>query len=383
MATKTFHAPNMLSALQEVQRELGPSAVVLSMRQVTKGPFWAIWRKPGCEVIASDDAKKGNGQPLVLPPALKGKTETRPFVPEPFDTQQSRLREGHLALAPQPKTDPPAAAQASSASPTRLPASLVEMRRFLLSQGLEESLVKRLLANCLQVLNPTLLEGRDCLKRYVRLQLEAGLKACSRSMALVPNRVICLVGPNGSGKTATCAKLATFFTLSLGKKVVWVAADTVRAAAIAEARVFTDTLGIPLELAYTPDELSRAIEDHPEADLFLIDTPGCNPRRENQVLELGGLLTRLPQRATYLIAPATTRDAALNQCLAAFGAFNLKGLVITHLDEAASFGDIYNFATRSMLPLLYFTSGNQVMGDLYPGEPERLVAALMDGGVTR
>ena len=55
MQTKTYRAPNMLAALQEIQRELGPNAIVLSMREVSGGPSWQVWNKPGVEVVASTE----------------------------------------------------------------------------------------------------------------------------------------------------------------------------------------------------------------------------------------------------------------------------------------------------------------------------------------
>ena len=45
----------MMEALQEIQRELGPEAIVLSMREVPAGPLWQVWNKPGVEVVATRD----------------------------------------------------------------------------------------------------------------------------------------------------------------------------------------------------------------------------------------------------------------------------------------------------------------------------------------
>ena len=45
----------MMTALQEIQRELGPDAIVLSMREVPAGPLWQVWNKPGVEVVATRD----------------------------------------------------------------------------------------------------------------------------------------------------------------------------------------------------------------------------------------------------------------------------------------------------------------------------------------
>ena len=190
------------------------------------------------------------------------------------------------------------------------------------------------------------------------------------------SRLICLIGLSGCGKTTTTAKLAAYHTQSLGLKAAWVCADTIRAGAISQARSYAETLRLPLRVAYTPDELAQAVAAESEADLILVDTPGYNPRRETELIELGALLTVLPERTTLLVASATTKEAGLNDALAAFGAFNLSGLVITKLDETGAFGNVFNAAWRSHLPLAYFTTGPRVLEDLQPADAGRLVGAL-------
>ena len=51
MATQTFRAPDVMTALEEVQRQLGPEAIIVSVQQVQAGPSWQVWRKPEVEVI--------------------------------------------------------------------------------------------------------------------------------------------------------------------------------------------------------------------------------------------------------------------------------------------------------------------------------------------
>ncbi len=99
----------------------------------------------------------------------------------------------------------------------------------------------------------------------------------------------------------------------MGKKVCGIGADTFRPAGIVEAQVYTDTIGIPFHLVYTPPELVEAIEAHPEADLILVDLPGCNPFDERMMVELGGFLTEVPRRSTYLLTPALSKRATCSR----------------------------------------------------------------------
>jgi flagellar biosynthesis protein FlhF len=214
----------------------------------------------------------------------------------------------------------------------------------------------------------------------MRKQLEAGLNVEENFLTIIPSKIICLVGASGSGKTTTISKLAVHFSKSLGKKVIWVSADTVRAGAIAETRAYADAIGVPLRLVYTPEDLTNLIQANHQADILLIDTPGYNPCDEEQMVELGAMLTRLPERSTYLVSPATTKEADLIQAVASLGLFKIRGLIITKMDETYSFGSVYNFVYQSQLPMALFSSGKQILGDLRQATAGKIVSALFGKG---
>ena len=71
----------------------------------------------------------------------------------------------------------------------------------------------------------------------------------------------CLVGPTGVGKTTTIAKLAANYSLLGGKKVALVTADTYRIAAVEQLKTYAEIIGVPLDVAFTPQELKAAIQD--------------------------------------------------------------------------------------------------------------------------
>jgi flagellar biosynthesis protein FlhF len=185
------------------------------------------------------------------------------------------------------------------------------------------------------------------------------------------------VGASGCGKTTTLGKVAAFHVRHEALRVAWVCADTVRAGAIAQARFFAEAFKLPFRVAYTPDDLAKAVIAEKETDLIVVDTPGCNPQRKPEVIELMHLLSALPGRHTYLAAPATAKDADLTDALAAFGPLDLKGLVLTKLDETSTYGSAFNLAWRSRLPLMYFTTGPGTLDDLHSASTGMLVGGLM------
>jgi flagellar biosynthesis protein FlhF len=436
MATKTFRAETIKMALEQVQEELGPDAIVLSVREIPVGPAWQVWRQPGCEVIAarnaaeaeseskepSPQASTSRGLPSdeiadgvewieePLPPLkkkqvspsdsvvrsavekdMKGSRSTASLPKAALPWQPPRLEPVEKAIpVPKPVQEPaPAPAKAEEkiiepkaeprpAAPVQKNSTspiLAKNQQRLRAQGVDEDLINRVITTCAQAFGQAAINDENRCQAYLQRQLESGLKVQSRSMVEKPNRITCLVGPSGSGKTSTCARLAAYYGLQ-GKKVAWICVDTIRAGAIAEARTFVEALGIPLHVAYTPEELTWKIELVQDADLVLVDTPGYNPCNEAQMVELGSFLSQIPQRCTYLMAPATTKEADLGQAYAALRPFNIRGLILTKLDETLCLGNVYNFAWRTQLPLAYFTSGKQVVEDFSPANVNWLVAAL-------
>jgi flagellar biosynthesis protein FlhF len=395
MQTKTFKSDTMLQTLQLVQAELGAAAIVVSVREVPLGPVWDPWKKAGVEVQATvpepETAPKAVAPASVLQPVETSPgpdfAEERPEIEWELSPQRdpSKLPPPlKLNLAPLPGKLPPtvepvsktATQAAASAGDRFLSPALKKIQGQLIQQGVESSLIENLVSVVLETLSPTTLADPEACKKSITELMGASLRIQKGAGTFVSNQIICLVGASGSGKTSAIAKLALFFSQRLQKTVTWVCADTVRTGAVAEARAYTDALGLNLKLVYTPADLEQILSNPEKTDLFLVDTPGYNPCSEGQMGELGALLLELPKRCTYLVAPATTKESDLFQAAAALGIFNLDGVIFTKLDETHTFGSLYNLARKTQLPLSFLTTGKEAARHLEVADPARLVAAL-------
>ena len=367
--TKTSHpaAAPANAAAAKISRPFTPE--VLSSRASTR--TWIVTDEEAREDFAAAAAPEKPG----LKPAPARVESAKPALkPAPAREETARLALAPTAVvvAEAPKLAPAPEIEDTSA--------LARMRMHLLNQGLEPGLVERLNRACAETLSPSRLEDGGYLSNFLKRQLLVNL----RPAAKLPGdgrKVVCLIGASGSGKTSTCAKLAAHYALQEGKKVAWIEANTVRTGAIAEARMITESLGVDLHLVYGPEDLSDALINTQDADLVLMDTAGCNPRREASLIELGELITSLPQRLTLLVTAATTKDADLRQSLAAFKPFSLDGLVVTRMDETLTFGSIYNHASQSKLPVAFYTSDPAAMSGLNAGDGEYLVNAMFNEGI--
>ena len=381
MHTKTFKADSTIQTLQMVQEELGADAIVVSMREVPVGPLWNPWKKSAVEVVAASLAEATVAQKTLPMQTEEERPEIEwdiPATKKPVKLPPP-LKLNLNPLAPQsaPKVDP--VIRTESAAPTNdrySPPALKMIQRQLIQQGVENSLIEKLLDLALETLSPSTLADVEACKSSIIQLMGAELRVQKGAGSFVSNNVVCVIGASGSGKTSVVAKLAMFFREYLKKSVVWVCADTVRMGAIAEAKAYAAALGLDLKLVYTPQDLKEILNTPQANEIFLVDTPGYNPCNEKQMIELGALLSEMPGRSTYLVAPATTKEADLFQLAASLGVFNLDGLIVTKLDETYTFGGLYNFTRRNQIPLGYFSSGRETSRQLEVADPARLVSAL-------
>ncbi len=410
MHTKTYRAANMLTALEEIQTELGPEALIVSVRQVPGGAAWEVWKKPGVEVVAMASAAPA-ARPVApateeqdLRRRLRG--SPRPALgmpahtpdPKPADAFTLALRQ---ALGRSPKVPlagvetPPAdrsepvdfdtvcaedeaVGDGDLGQATWSPA-VAEVYALLIEQGIEVARARHHVDVCLETLTAKTLQDPAQVRDFIAHRLEAEISAPGASLLTVAG-VVCIVGAPGAGKTTAAAKLAFLAARRLGLRVAWICADTYRAGAIMQARTYAEALRLPLRVVYTAEELAQAVAHEQDADLIIVDLPGVNARRPDQLAELAGLLGSLPEHQTYLAAPATVKPEDLHASFNALGVFSLNGLVLTKLDETASLGSVFNLAASCRLPVLYYSAGPRVLDEFLPAQPARLVRALLDGG---
>jgi len=201
--------------------------------------------------------------------------------------------------------------------------------------------------------------------------------------------VIILVGVNGSGKTTTAAKLARMLS-SDGKSTLLVAADTYRAAAIDQLRVWADRVDVPLVAGQPGGDPGAVAYDGINAalarkrDVVIIDTAGRLHTRYNLMEEIkkvhrvsGKALTGAPH-ATWLVLDATTGQNALQQAKAFQEALKIDGVILAKLDSSAKGGMAFAIKAQLNLPILYAGLGEKIE-DLQRFDREAFVSGIIQG----
>ncbi|MDR3011803.1 MAG: flagellar biosynthesis protein FlhF [Chitinispirillales bacterium] len=190
---------------------------------------------------------------------------------------------------------------------------------------------------------------------------------------------VAFVGPTGSGKTTTLAKLAAHCCFSKSKKVSIIAADTYRIAAIEQIRTFADIVKVDLQVVFSPDEVPDALAACRDSDVVFVDTAGRSQRNKEHMEELRLLMDVLRPDETHLVLSATTKDSDLLDMVHNYRNIKVNRLLFTKLDETARLGNIFNVVSELGIPVSYFTVGQSVPDDIELAQAGKFVKKLMEG----
>jgi len=228
---------------------------------------------------------------------------------------------------------------------------------------------------------------RAALADEIRERLEA---AGSGQFELGPApSVILVVGVNGTGKTTTIAKLAARLQRE-GHSVILAAADTFRAAAIEQLRIWGDELGVPVVAQRAGADPGAVAFDAVTAaetrgtDAVIVDTAGRLQTKVQLMAELSKIRRvierRLPDqpRHVLLILDATTGQNGLAQAEAFSREAGVTGIVLTKLDGTAKGGVAVAAADRLGVPILFAGIGEE-LDALAPFDPAAYVEWLLAG----
>ena len=183
--------------------------------------------------------------------------------------------------------------------------------------------------------------------------------------------VILVVGVNGVGKTTTIGKIAHQYTKQ-GRKVVLGAADTFRAAAVDQLRIWSDRVGCefyskgmhtdPAAVAY--ETIKYAIDN--DCDVAIIDTAGRLHTKKHLMSELSKIKRSISKKMAgaphevLLVLDATTGQNAIEQATHFTNATEVTALALTKLDGTAKGGVAIGISDQFKVPIKYLGVGEGI-----------------------
>ncbi len=423
MKMKVFHADTMHDAIRAIKEELGPDALILSTKRVKRGslPF-SIFGRSLLEVTAATDstADQAASDQQAIPQATQDDARQVERQQEPASAFQNTLSsllysnsppesgvEKVRIAAPATKPAPQSATQwrfrhlkhelldlqqqltsslpdESQTAGLSFPAPLARACRLLVTQGLRPATAEEICLALRRRLSPESLQSdseiQDGLHRLCmeRIRVSGPLLTAEDEY-----KVAMFIGPSGAGKTTAIVKLAAHYRLQENRSVALITLDTCRMAAVEQLRTYAHVLGVPLETAQTTAEVVEGIRRHRQASLILIDTPGLGPHETAQLMNLAGLKDSYGSIETHLVLSATTRMQDLRRTVARYTACAPSRLLFTKLDETEEYGNLFELAYQTTLPLSYWSNGQRVPEDFEPAESARLADLLLDRGSAR
>ena len=230
--------------------------------------------------------------------------------------------------------------------------------------------------------------GDDVRERLVALLAEMAASSDARIDLRQSPAVIMVVGVNGTGKTTTIGKLAWHLRQELGLRVLVVAADTYRAAAIEQLETWAQRSQVEIVKGTPGGDAGAVVFDAIGAaqaraiDVVIADTAGRLHTHGNLMEELSKVHRAAAKRMegapqeTLIVIDATTGQNGLRQAKAFAEAVEVTGVVLTKLDGTAKGGIALAIARELRIPVKLIGVGED-LEDLRPFDPAEFAAALV------
>ena len=198
--------------------------------------------------------------------------------------------------------------------------------------------------------------------------------------------IILVIGVNGVGKTTSIGKIANYY-VQQGKKVTLAAADTFRAAAIDQLKIWAERSGADIVAQGEGSDPAAVVFDAISSakakgsDIIIVDTAGRLHNKKHLMDELAKIRRvidrELPDadKEALLVLDATTGQNAVNQAVEFAKATGITGIVLTKLDGTAKGGVVLAIKDTLGISVKFIGVGEKI-DDLQPFDPEEFSRAL-------
>lgn len=413
MKIRRFYGKDMREALKQVKDELGDDAVIMSNKKLNDG----------VEIVAAYDREPTVSPKHAAPASVpKRKVESTPTLSEIIgDSGPDSLRAllekqihakeaslqthkpEHVQAQPQRNANPPPVARTAVPREPQQEDALNEMRQELaslrnvlqfqvagliqqdksrnhplhgyLTNKLQKMGISQTLANEVVSYTPAKADERQAW--LFLLKLLANRIQTEESNLLVKGGIAVLMGPTGTGKTTTVAKLAAQAAQKYGaENVGLITIDSYRIAAYEQISTYARIIGCSVKKAQNAEELSDLLFQFRNKRLILIDTAGFGQRDVRLIKQLETLKQSTTANiSSYLVMQANSQYQVMQQTIKAYKQISLQGCIFTKLDECYSLGEAISAAIEHKLPVSFITDGQKVPEDLKVAEAKFLITS--------
>ena len=265
---------------------------------------------------------------------------------------------------------------------------LEELEEVLIMSDIGVDASTEIISNLRNRIKKEKIENEENVKSALRDEMEKILNIEDSDLKLdtIPS-VILVVGVNGVGKTTSIGKIANKLKKE-GKKVLVVAADTFRAAAVEQLEIWTNRANVDIvkkqEGADPASVVFEAVKKAKDEsyDVVICDTAGRLHNKKYLMDELAKINRvidkELPDvsKETLLVLDATTGQNAISQVKVFKETIGLTGLILTKLDGSAKGGVVLGIVKENKIPIKFIGIGEQI-DDMEKFNPKEFVNAII------
>ncbi len=343
---KKYIVSDIRQALEQIRKDLGEDAIILSTRSFKKGGFLGIGGKKLLEVTAvtdeKEDSKRESTEIYRLQEMLVKNKEKR--QEEELMEIKQMLREMKSMVLSIKKED-------MSEGMKRLSIAFE-------GQGIDPEISGKLLEYI------RLSQGEPKIDEPFLQRLSDYFQPFLKTEVPELRGPVMFIGPTGVGKTTTLAKIAAKLKLVEKKHLAILTLDTYRIAAAEQLKVYATIMDIPMRVAYTPMEAKIELEAMSSFDVVLIDTAGRSPNNDIQISELKALFETVSPKLCFLVLSMNYKYSDIKDMIRKFSAAKFSHVILTKMDETKSYGHLINVPYLAGVPLAYVTNGQRVPEDI-------------------
>jgi flagellar biosynthesis protein FlhF len=370
----TIEAPTPREALEQMRRQYGQDARILTHKSVRRGGMLGLFAREAVEITG-----------------YVGRKQKSPSSPAAMEESRQRIvadarREQSLQLILKEIENLKENLNRDNGNKTgEKPPGLSRIESLLQANEFTATFTEDIVNRIRKEFSLEDLDNFPVLQTQVLDWIGEQIQICPPIRITEANeertKVFIVVGPTGVGKTTTIAKLAAVFGVggssSASPKVRIVTIDNYRIAALRQIETYAEIMRIPVSCVESAGEFKSFLAMAAGTGLILVDTIGRSPRDLAKLAEMKDVLDAAgTQSVIHLAIGATTKASDVEEILKTFEPFKYKAVILTKLDETLRIGNILSVLAASRKPISYIADGQSVPQDIEQASVLRLLMNL-------